>query len=139
MIKRKSTRRRHLVEALRSGEFEQGFGALESIGSDGVRRNCCLGVACRVAIKDGLEIEVLEDPATHFRGAPTGSAFTVFDGANGQLPQSVWEWYGFNTPDGRMTRAWHDSLIGANDRERLPLPEIADLIEQHTELFTDDA
>lgn len=37
------------LRALRSGEYEQGKGALEKQYPDGRVQNCCLGVLCRVA------------------------------------------------------------------------------------------
>ena len=41
--------------ALRSGEYEQGTGALRT-----ARGYCCLGVLCEVAIKAGLKVEFTE-------------------------------------------------------------------------------
>ena len=42
------------IEALRSGEYEQGYGVLRDINDN----YCCLGVACEVAIKNGLNLVV---------------------------------------------------------------------------------
>jgi hypothetical protein len=45
---------RRWVDALRSGEFEQTQGQLGKVGQDGVKRYCCLGVACEVAAQEGV-------------------------------------------------------------------------------------
>lgn len=47
------------AEALESGEYEQGRNHLAIIGEDtesGKTFYCCLGVACEVAIKNGVEL-----------------------------------------------------------------------------------
>jgi hypothetical protein len=49
---------RKFVEALRSGRFTQGAGALEYVDTNGVTKNCCLGVACRVAMENGVKLTV---------------------------------------------------------------------------------
>ncbi len=48
------------IAALESGEYEQTTGRLARDGEDGKRRFCCLGVACDLAVKDGI-IQVRED------------------------------------------------------------------------------
>ena len=124
MIKRKSTRRRHLVEALRSGKYTQGQNALESVSP---QRNCCLGVACRVAMKDGLDLPVRAD-----------GAVVRFDGAVGVLPHSVMDWYGFMMRSGDYGGYVGCSLVDDNDRSRLTFEQIADIIESEPAgLFTD--
>jgi hypothetical protein len=40
------------IEALRSGEYEQGIASLQSGG-----RFCCLGVLCDLAIKEGNDVK----------------------------------------------------------------------------------
>jgi hypothetical protein len=49
------------VAALRSGEYEQGKNHLAVRQADGTFAFCCLGVACEVAIKNGLPLAVRED------------------------------------------------------------------------------
>lgn len=72
-----------LVDALRSGEYTQTTGELERDG-----RNCCLGVACRVAIKNGLDVAVnILDGEVRY------------DGNGAQLPNSVKAWYDFEGSD----------------------------------------
>lgn len=127
-----------LVDALRSGEFEQGQSYLTQIfrnmspdGSFGEeykpRKNCCLGVGCVVAMKHGASVVANEQDAvghisyydpTHFRQHE--------DLSDTHLPYVVRDWYGFDdtnptllmprkfaralVADGRM----HDSVFDAN-------------------------
>lgn len=92
MTKPNLPRIRLLIDALRSGNFKQGTGSLESweINEDGRvnPRNCCLGVACRVALQNGLDLDVSIWSAT--------PEITMFDGEVGYLPSSVVDWYGFS-------------------------------------------
>lgn len=48
---------RALVAALRSDEFQQGSTYLTQYNLEGVRRDCCLGVACTIAMRLGLPLE----------------------------------------------------------------------------------
>jgi len=71
-----------LARALESGKYKQGSGALHPTA----RTYCCLGVACRVA----------------------GKKFTVqsgeyrIDGESAVLPQSVMDYFGFQSATGRV-------------------------------------
>lgn len=98
------------ADALDSGEFEQGRFVLHSTVAN---TYCCLGVACRVAIQNGLMISESRTPET---------GLVMFDGHSGMLPESVRDWYGIAG----------DPLIGrnqkatiANDVLRLKFPVIA--------------
>lgn len=73
---------RLLVDALRSGRYQQFSGALRS--PDG-RRYCCLGVATKVALDAGLEIGP-DDKTDHFE--PWHQAYQV-------MCPAVADWYGF--------------------------------------------
>ncbi len=68
---------RKLIAALRSGEHKQVNGQLEHI--DG--RRCCLGVACRVAIADGVPITLDRD-----------HKHVSFDESEDLLPPAVQRW-----------------------------------------------
>lgn len=87
---------RLLVDALRSGEYRQGTGALQRGG-----KFCCLGVACEVALKNGLI--VLRDPGDDDDGngveysCPTDG--DIPDSSQGELPRGVVEWFGFDSVD----------------------------------------
>lgn len=80
-----SDRARLLIEELRSGTREQGFGKLNTNG-----KFCCLGVACEVAIENGLDLTVAQALDTNC---------ISYDGYEYDLPTSVQEWYGFTSPN----------------------------------------
>lgn len=108
-----------LVDALRSGEYEQCQGALVRTAKDGSKSYCCLGVATVVALKNGVpsyfKVEDYER-----RG------FTV-------MPYQVSAWCGFpednpwlvTAPSGQRASAVH-----LNDCERYPFDQIADAFER---------
>lgn len=113
------------VQALRSGDYEQGTNVLAStVGQDGFRY-CCLGVACEVSIANGLEVEV-----------QVSSGAKAYDLQQLVLPMSVISWYGLesNNPilyDGSTASAF-------NDIYRWTFEEIATGIEQCYGLGEDD-
>lgn len=92
-----------LVDALRSDRFKQGYGALEKTQSrlnaetglwEDVVVDCCLGVACRIA----MENEVPMSTYTNSNGG------VVFGDATGTLPNEVMEFFGFPVPDPLLRR-----------------------------------
>lgn len=114
------------IAALRSGDYKQGLGALCQTYADGDCRYCCLGVACEVAIKSGVPIEV---SGCTYRS----SSLINFDGHLFNLPESVREWLGLNSVFGSTSDT---TLTMLNDQERKSFSEIADFIEEHAdELF----
>lgn len=80
---------RKFVEALRSGDYVQGQNSLEYTDISDKVTNCCLGVACRVAIKDGLALQV------NSSGAVSGA--TYFADETAFLPHAVQDWLGIAT------------------------------------------
>lgn len=86
---------RLLVDALRSGEFKQGQGRL---GRDD--EYCCLGVACLVARRNGLNLKVHvdDDSDVHF-----GDPDNWLEEDYAQLPHSVQDWYGFEWNDPELS------------------------------------
>lgn len=110
------------VEALESGEYKQGRGALLK-GYE----FCCLGVACDVAIKNGVALKVDR------RGR-----WTVFDGCHLALPPAVQDWLGLRTEDGEAKDG--TCLTSLNDWEDLSFSEIAAVIRSEPPgLFREDA
>jgi hypothetical protein len=107
------------VEALRSGEFEQGQGALCRDG-----KYCCLGVLSELAVREG-EAERWEGIASErtLFGRKRGDRSSSF------LTSSVMRWAGLDTIDPQVTYEGEgDYLSSLNDSGRT-FPEIADLIE----------
>jgi hypothetical protein len=120
---------RKWVEALRSGKYQQTTGRLAD-------RNgfCCLGVACEVAIENGLRLRKKES------GDSVGTV--EYNDCAGELPDEVADWLGLYT-EGDDEEAFHHltdpplhtadhpkhSAVSWNDEENATFSQIADLIE----------
>jgi hypothetical protein len=121
---RRVPNKEHLIlwyQALMSGDYVQGDGRLCAVGHDGEPDKwCCLGVACDVAVKNGVEMLLDADGIRKY-----------FDGMIAYLPKKVEEWLGVpdHDPDlaGERASNWNDS-------SRLSFPEIAELIKNEYEL-----
>lgn len=101
------------IDALRSGEYTQ---IKSQLGRDG-EGYCCLGVACEVAIQNGLDIErVVQSNGT-----------IDFDGERGELTDTVAEWYGF---DGNGVELEDTTAISLNDDDEYTFVQIADKVER---------
>lgn len=98
------------LEALRSGEYQQGPGFLQA-GST----HCCLGVACAVAEKHGVGVVRLSG------GCIAGQML------NTAQPR-VMEWLGLSAM-GEL------DLSDMNDKDSLSFKEIADAISDNPEYF----
>jgi len=83
-----------LADALLSGEYRQTRHQLEIILTDGTKRQCCLGVACRVAMAHGVEVDTYESGS---ESDLVGSRVTYFEGNMGTMPTPVQEWFGFDS------------------------------------------
>lgn len=118
------------VHALRSGKYEQGAGHLTRIDADGKRRDCCLGVLCDLAYRDGAV-------TAEERRLPVGIV-TEYAGQDAVLPQKVAEWAGLidaspevEVPiDGPDSAPASTPLTELNDEAGLSFARIADLIEE---------
>lgn len=108
-----------LIAALRSGRFKQGFTRLTMI-QDGEDFDCCLGVACKVAMEEGIYLKV-----QRYSGVVT------YDDCLVSLPDVVRDWLGFTTESGRFNT--DEFLTDKNDIEKLSFESIADLIESDPE------
>lgn len=77
------------VDALRSGAYKQGFGRLYTAEND---TYCCLGVACDLAERAGVDTNYRDrdwvDRPPGFTGVPWRQAFT--------LPEGVAKWLGLD-------------------------------------------
>jgi hypothetical protein len=76
---RGSALKRKWVEALRSGEYEQGQGKLRKV-ENGRTYHCCLGVLCEVAEIPHIKMHMDEGVAIHgyvFRGVTSRSTATL--------------------------------------------------------------
>ena len=104
-----------LLEALRSGKYEQGRYRLKSSSE----RFCCLGVLCELAVEAGVIPPVR---------ITTGGQYE-YDSEVNELPWKVQKWSGIQTPDAKLLQEeGSDSLIGFNDAG-YTFEQIADIIE----------
>ena len=84
------------VEALESGEYQQGTGRLAKMirtdtdSSEWQVKYCCLGVACEVAIANGVPLSVQ-------RYGHGEEGFLTYDGQGDVLPQRVRAWLGLDS------------------------------------------
>jgi hypothetical protein len=112
------------LTALRSGEYEQGYGTLCRYDGDELgTRYCCLGVLCELALAAGVVTRVPEDGSTRYVAVAA-----PVDGEIGYLPHAVRDWAGLDdinpVIDGR-------SLSSYNDGGLHSFTEIAELIETY--------
>jgi hypothetical protein len=111
--------RRKWVAALRSGQYEQGYGKLKVVPTNGnPPRYCCLGLLCEVA---GLKSE----------RASQASNVHFFDGVDTILPSSVMVLVGLTSPTGVHNDGLPGSarsLTGDNDTG-MSFENIAKVIE----------
>ena len=120
------------LAALRSGEYQQGKGALRRT-IQGEEKFCCLGVLCELAVK----AEVTPAPVVDSH-QPTLAAWQYENGNWGSLPPSVRDWAGLLSVDPSVIvtsgSANHpvrheQNLSECNDDLRLTFAQIADVIE----------
>jgi hypothetical protein len=111
-----------LVEALESDRFKQCRKVLEWTGEDGTVRQCCLGVACRVAMIHGLDVTV------DLGSGDEDLSATYFDGESSVLPDSVRQWFGFegHNPLLRMLNGTELAATAVNDSYGWSFEMIAD-------------
>lgn len=114
------------VAALRSGEYLQGRGMLANGG-----KYCCLGVACDLAVKDGVPVNV-DERACCGELRPCGNTTVYFDDEGTYLPTSVMMWLGTNerNPSARYADKEY-TLSRLNDDGAFSFLDIADIIERN--------
>lgn len=91
------------VEALRSGNYKQGKGALRVTQgrelSPSEDRFCCLGVACDLAEREGVMLDVGFTPLPH-----DGVWDVSYDGDHLELPEAVQDWLGIHESNPLVAR-----------------------------------
>lgn len=115
------------IDALRSGEYEQGHRVLVLATAGVDRKYCCLGVLCQLAVNNRVPIDVTVEYST-----VVGDDVLAYDGVRFNLPESVIEWAGLgsdnpsvSTMDGSGT-----TLADMNDNGA-SFNQIALEIEEH--------
>ena len=131
------------VEALRSGEYDQGRFDLKICNFEGVDY-CCLGVLCEIAIKEGVDVmETLDgwrqlpippgDGIGRFRDTERKrDQLRYFGSECDMLPDEVVEWAGMRSRLGVIKGDEMMSLASMND-VGCTFEEIADKIEENME------
>lgn len=128
------------VEALRSGDYEQGKRRL-AVKNDGETKFCCLGVACELAIEAGLPITRvdLERSGATVIGyqQDTEASLPYIEKIN--LPHLVRDWLGLASDAGSFVNpsGGLEYLTGLNDRGKA-FSAIAAIIESEPKGLFDD-
>lgn len=120
------------VDALLDPTLVQGEGRLASRDNDNEPwKQCCLDVACRVAMANGLELEevIVRHPGGNKwtkRGYVEGPGVTNY----ASLPLQVMDWYNFDTTEVFLNDAVvvERSAITLNDSEKRTFPEISAIL-----------
>ena len=111
---------RKLVDTLRTTNKRQGRGYLRQRGNKTVKF-CCLGIACEVAIAEGVEIS-----------RNTRYSVSTYSGGAYSLPSEVRNFFGFEHSDPRLLdeNGNEDTASGLNDDEKYNFKRIADAFER---------
>jgi hypothetical protein len=117
-----------VVEALRSGDYQQDTGTLRT-----EKGFCCLGVVCDIYHREtGLGNWNLGEDNHYY-------SFVIDSSGVAEariLPLEVREWIGFNTRSGRFDpNSVFDGTLTALNDSGASFPEIADKIETTPDLF----
>lgn len=114
------------VDALRSGKYRQGAGKLKKFNPKSKHYHyCCLGVACDVAIKNGLNLD------TYTNKTVNNDRYVSFEGGASFLGFSMMKWLGLYFIDPVVPyEGQHIGLSTLNDNYLLKFKQLADLIEK---------
>lgn len=108
------------VAALRSGEYQQGYGYLNRNGDF-----CCLGVLCDLAVKAGLPLDINKDIQEF------GVIVVKYDGCAGILPSAVTTWaeIPYHGGDVFVDEDFNRAALTSMNDYGLTFPQIANVIE----------
>lgn len=106
------------VKDLRENGDKQGYSSLTRLTSEG-EKDCCLGRLCKLAIKDGVQLNVITDK--FFKGV------IKYAESSSILPIRVQEWAELNSGNPKISNG--EYLAQLND-EGKTFAEIADIIEK---------
>lgn len=112
------------VDALRSGEYEQGQEYLKREEESGAK-HCCLGVLCELYEEEVGGLEITSEMAG-------GSTFYRFDRRNDFLPMTVAKWAGLTNgnPEVMPLAGGRCKTVADLNDEGKSFLEIADVIEE---------
>lgn len=113
------------ADALESGEYPQGNGALGRKGKDDITKYCCLGVLCELAVKAGV-IQSFQG----LGGDDSAISYGTSTYRTASLPsREVMRWAGLDANNPMVDYDDdHQSLAELNDSGTLDFPEIAKLV-----------
>lgn len=126
-------RRKLFTAALRSDEFQQGEGSLSYQTVSGQWKHCCLGVACIIAQRNGLDLPFQDSGEMRWYSVAGDPDVTVFDNST-VLPATVAKWYGWDL-DPEIPYAdedgfdWEIPAAEVNDSKDKNFAEIADAFD----------
>jgi hypothetical protein len=122
-----ATVKKQWVDALRSGKYRQGFGALrKGLGLDN-DQYCCLGVLCEVA---GLSSNrPLGDDAYIYAFEKDKGLLTSYNCSNTCLPGTLAEKLELMRVPTVHIDGFDVSLVTLNDDRKMSFKQIADIIE----------
>jgi hypothetical protein len=106
------------IEALRSGNYQQGRGVLTNIGSNGAASHCCLGVLCQLYNQtfDDLVVDVVD-------------GHIYYNNVGAYLPNVVADWSGLTDFNDQVALA--DRNDGSDHHQKHTFAEIADYVEEN--------
>lgn len=122
MNQRQKDRVKKFIAALRSGEYQQGDSQLHLYNlNNQPDKFCCLGVACVVALKNRVRLNVSR-----------GYSSIQYDGQYGYLPEKLIKYYGFKDNDPMLvdTDGTEITATKANDALNYDFNKIANLFER---------
>lgn len=128
----KAENRKKWVEALRSGEYEQGTGYL-AYKYSGLQYFCCLGVACELYNKENQETPLLIEPKS-----VGNQIITKYENTEYKLPKVVTEWLGLSTEEGSYSIGYNKYDLATQNDIGMTFEGIADIIESEPEEFLED-
>jgi hypothetical protein len=112
------------IEALESGRYNQARSYLTIRKANRHQSHCCLGVACNIAIQNGIKVK-----ATIMDEGPDNDNHAIsYDGRSGDLPPSVRKAIGLRTSQGMLEG---NSLVDLNDDSRYRFKRIAKTIREN--------
>lgn len=119
-----------LVDALRSGKYIQGKNVLTQM-VDNQDRDCCLGVACKVAIENGLELSIMKNQSAESEYDTSINNCVRYERTLYTLPGSVKDWYGFLSINPTLQSDSRGNMASVfNDEFNYTFDQIADLFEK---------
>lgn len=118
-VEQQAANRALWVAALRSGKYKQARHRL-CRDSDGEKAFCCLGVACEVAIENGVQVRKALDER---------KGMMAYNGEATTLPTVVRDWLGLTHVCGCIVGDDPNYLTAANDAYGWDFNKIADAIE----------